>query len=325
MSFHDIDFPSGAVWGSLSGMEHNVGVYRSDSGADVRVNYWDGPIHHYNIRYALKSYSQIREIYEFCRAREGSTHSFRFKDWLDYSSNPLCRPDNYVAPDNEDQAIGLGDNTTKDFYLVKTYEVGGPNPRIRNILLPIASSVVVALDGVNQASGWSLITSPGQKPIIRFTSAPGFGVQITAGYEFDVHARFGEDASRALEISLDEFGSGSISNDVMIDEIIDPVTVDESHRFGGGTSQAWSSGSLEYSYTMGQCVELVPGASSLEFNLPSVTIYPEGGPHFVLINASANDVDLTSAGMTTVTLGAGEACQVYCIDESGKRWVMLRA
>ncbi len=52
----------------------------------------------------------------------------------------------------------------------------------------------VALDGVEQGSGWSVDTTTG---VVTFTTPPANGVAVQAGYEFDVPARFDTDEMQA--------------------------------------------------------------------------------------------------------------------------------
>jgi uncharacterized protein (TIGR02217 family) len=56
----------------------------------------------------------------------------------------------------------------------------------------VAGTVRIALDGVELASGWSVDATTG---IVTFAAAPGAGVAITAGFEFDVPVRFDSDGS----------------------------------------------------------------------------------------------------------------------------------
>jgi uncharacterized protein (TIGR02217 family) len=66
--------------------------------------------------------------------------------------------------------------------------------------------VRIALDGVEQPSGWSVNTTTG---IVTFGSAPGAGVAVTAGFEFDVPVRFDTDT---LDVTLDLERLGSITS-----------------------------------------------------------------------------------------------------------------
>jgi uncharacterized protein (TIGR02217 family) len=89
------------------------------------------------------------------------------------------------------------------FQLTKTY-TSGPQTHVRLITKPVDGSVRIALDGVEQISGWSADSTTG---LVTFDIAPASGVVIAAGFEFDVPVRFDSDV---LEISLDTFRAGTI-------------------------------------------------------------------------------------------------------------------
>ena len=76
----------------------------------------------------------------------------------------------------------------------------------REKLKPVAGTVRIALGGVDQPSGWSVDTTTG---VVSFGAAPGAGVAITAGFEFDVPVRFDTDA---LDVTLDLERLGSITS-----------------------------------------------------------------------------------------------------------------
>ena len=56
--------------------------------------------------------------------------------------------------------------------------------------MAVAGTVKVYLDGVEQASGWSVDTTTG---LVTFGTAPALGVEVTADFEFDVPVRFDTD------------------------------------------------------------------------------------------------------------------------------------
>jgi uncharacterized protein (TIGR02217 family) len=70
----------------------------------------------------------------------------------------------------------------------------------------VAGTVRIALGGVEQPSGWSVNTTTG---VVTFGSAPGAGVAVTAGFEFDVPVRFDTDV---LDVRLDLERLGSITS-----------------------------------------------------------------------------------------------------------------
>jgi uncharacterized protein (TIGR02217 family) len=94
-----------------------------------------------------------------------------------------------AIPAATDQQLGTGTGSLTTFALVKRY-VSGAITHIRPITKPVAGTVLIALNGVNQATGWSVNTTTG---IVTFTAAPANGVLVTAGFAFDVPVRFDTD------------------------------------------------------------------------------------------------------------------------------------
>ncbi len=88
---------------------------------------------------------------------------------------------------------------------MKHYASGGQT-WTRAISKPVAGTVRIALAGVEQPSGWSVDIMTG---VVTFGAAPGAGVAITAGFEFDVPVRFDSDA---LDVTLDIERPGSITS-----------------------------------------------------------------------------------------------------------------
>lgn len=110
-----------------------------------------------------------------------------------------------------DQVIGTGTGALTTFQLSKTYG-SIYSPYTREITKPVAGTVKIGVNGVNQPSGWTVNTVTG---IVTFAVAPANGHTVTAGYEFDVPVRFNTDF---LEIDLSAFEAGNIP-DIPIVEI----------------------------------------------------------------------------------------------------------
>ena len=97
------------------------------------------------------------------------------------------------------------DSEVASFALLKRY-TSGAQSWTRVIAKPVTGAVRLALNGVEQMTGWSVDTATGS---VTFTTAPGAGVAITAGFEFDVPVRFDTDM---LDVTLDLERLGSITS-----------------------------------------------------------------------------------------------------------------
>jgi uncharacterized protein (TIGR02217 family) len=198
MSFHEIRFPTAIAQGSAGGPSRKTEIVMLGSGFEERNAVWADSRRRYDVGYGVKSLDDIHALIAFFEARMGRLYGFRFKDFSDFKS---CAPRADVS--STDQMIGTGDGTAVQFALTKTY-ASGPASWTRAIVKPVAGTVRVAFDGVEQASGWSIDTATG---IITFGTAPGDGVAVTAGFEFDVPVRFDADS---LSIHLENVRAGDI-------------------------------------------------------------------------------------------------------------------
>lgn len=167
---------------SLSGYER-----RSSDWADARLRFDAGP--------GVRSEADLIDLIAFFRARRGAARGFRFTDPFDHQSAP---PGQVVSA--LDQRLGLGDGVTGEFPLAKLYGTGEEAQR-RLITRPVAGSIRVAVDGVEQTGGWS----HAGLGVIAFDNAPAAGAVLTCGYRFDVPVRFAEDR---LEINRATFAAG---------------------------------------------------------------------------------------------------------------------
>ncbi len=200
MAFHEVRFPDNISRGARGGPERRTQVVELASGDEERNASWANSRRRYDVAYGIRRADDLAAVVAFFEARNGRLYGFRFKDWADYTS---CLPSQ--VPSLSDQQIGTGDGATTAFQLVKHYASGGQT-WIRTITKPVAGSVLLALDGNVQASGWSVDTTTG---LVNFDTAPGSGIAITAGFEFDVPVRFDSDT---LDVTLDIERLGSITS-----------------------------------------------------------------------------------------------------------------
>ena len=200
MAFHEVRFPDNISRGASGGPERRTQIVELASGDEERNASWADSRRRYDVSYGIRRADDLAAVAAFFEARNGRLYGFRYKDWADYKS---CLPSG--APGPEDQALGTGDGATRAFQLVKRY-ASAAQTWVRTIAKPVAGSVRVALGGAEQGSGWSVDTATG---VVTFDTAPGSGVAVAAGFEFDVPVRFDTDL---LSITLDIERLGSITS-----------------------------------------------------------------------------------------------------------------
>ncbi len=205
MAFHEVRFPDDISRGARGGPERRTQIVELASGDEERNAIWANSRRRYDAAYGIRRADDLAAVVAFFEARNGRLYGFRWKDWADFKS---CLPSQ--TPAATDQAIGTGDGATTTFQLVKSY-VSGAQSWTRTIAKPVAGTVLVAINGVEQASGWSVDTTAG---IITFATAPAAGASITAGFEFDVPVRFDTDQ---LDVTLDIERLGSITSIPLIE------------------------------------------------------------------------------------------------------------
>ena len=209
-SFHDTRFPTGISRRSSGGPQRNTQIVTLSSGHEQRNTRWADSRRHFNAGYGMATLDDLASVISFFEQRRGRLFGFRWKDHTDYKS---CLPS--IEPAATDQPLGTGDGITSQFQLVKFYG-SGSSAWPRTITKPVADTVKVAVDGVEQVIG-THFTCDFQTGIIEFLPGhvPGIDASISAGFEFDVPVRFDQDQ---IEISLDAFQAGQVP-DISIIEI----------------------------------------------------------------------------------------------------------
>lgn len=202
MSFHEVQFPTSLSFGSVGGPERVTEIVTLANGFEERNTPWADSRRRYDAGMGMRSLGDIDALIAFFEARRGQLYGFRWKDWSDYRSSGSL-----VAPDFEDQVIGIGDGVTRAFALSKTYASGGA-AYTRAIRKPVLGTVLAGIQGDVKAEGveFEVDTTSG---LVTFADPPGPGATVTAGYEFDVPVRFDTDS---IQSSIANFNAGEIPN-----------------------------------------------------------------------------------------------------------------
>lgn len=200
-AFHEILFPLDVALGSRGGPERRTEIVTTGSGREERNARWAHARRRWNAGYGVKSLDALSAVVAFFEERRGQLYGFRWRDRLDHSSTVTGTP----AP--SDQQIGTGNGEQVSFQLVKTYGAEHA-PYQRPIVKPVAGSICIAVNGIEAAEGEDFDSDPVTGLIVfRAGHVPPADAEITAGFLFDVPARFDTDF---LEVDLSAFASGEI-------------------------------------------------------------------------------------------------------------------
>ncbi|MEI2384654.1 DUF2460 domain-containing protein [Breoghania sp. JC706] len=199
-AFHEVRFPVAVGFGSSGGPERRTDIVALGSGGETRNARWSRSRRRYDAGYGIRSFDDLAAVVAFFEERRGRLYGFRFRDPFDWKSG---RPS--AEPAATDCRIGTGDGATERFQLAKTYG-SGDTAYVRAIAKPVAGTLRVAIDGVEIGTGFTLDATSG---LLTFApgSIPAEGAAITAGFAFDVPARFDTDR---LEVSMSHFEAGAI-------------------------------------------------------------------------------------------------------------------
>ena len=204
MAFHEVRFPDDISRGASGGPERRTEIVMLGSGFEERNQRWADSRRRYDAGYGVKTADDLYTILDFFEERRGRFHGFRWRDWSDYRSGT---PNAVITA--ADQAIGTGDGIEDTFQIVKAYG-SAYSPWSRSIKKPVSGTVRIAVNGALQVEG-SDYTINYATGVITFDagSIPPNTHGVTAGFEFDVPARFDADQ---LAINLESWKHGAIPN-----------------------------------------------------------------------------------------------------------------
>jgi uncharacterized protein (TIGR02217 family) len=207
--FDDIVLPQNIAFDSATGPAAAAQTITTSSGFRAVNLLWAEHLRRFEIGYGIKKIEDLYAILEIWEAVEGPANAFLMRDWNDWNTTAgkmgLKGAASIAALDmplqNSSDKTSLGDGTTTDFQLIKTYSAGSKT-RTRVIRKPQNGTVVVAENGQTLTEGvdYSIDYATG---IVTFAVAPGAGSpntpSMTWGGAFYVPVAFvNEDLSQAL-------------------------------------------------------------------------------------------------------------------------------
>ena len=171
MTFYEQRLDLGINYGATFGPRFNTAVLTQSDGQEQRRALWSQPLILAQLGDRRVTQSELNTLLAFHATVKGAAIGFRLRDWSDYKAT--------------NQPVGTGNGTVQTWQLVKTYAISTATVK-RPITKPVAGSVVVYVDGVEEENGWSVDTTTG----VLTTELTG---AIAVDFEFDVPVRFEQD------------------------------------------------------------------------------------------------------------------------------------
>jgi len=171
--FLDIRFPEKISFGASGGPEFLTDVIITASGREARNQNWSSERLRYEVAHAARLEEVWRPLQAFFRVVAGRAHSFRFKDWTDYS-----------ATHSEGVFLDADSGSPLGKQMYKLYSFGGQT-YYRKITKPVVGKITTDAVGLDYTTG------------IATSGSYWYG-------EFDVHVRFDTDEMKAQVIDKSE-------------------------------------------------------------------------------------------------------------------------
>lgn len=321
MGVHEVVFDPKPGYATSSWPGHNTSIVEFGSGpSEERVARWSSPRRRMRIVCKHKSAALVAYIDTFLRARGGSLYGFPVKDHHNYASTADNKvlPQGAAAVSHQDQTIGTGDAVVTQFQLTKTY-ADAVNPKVERITHPVDGTVVIAFGGVQQTSGWTVDPTTG---IVTFTTAPGVGVQVRAGFQYNVVGRFETATESGGEFSLDGFDSTSVDS-LEIVELPDEEPQPDLFFAGGAKRFGVVNDDISITANTGRVIVGEPQTSGLKVILPDAKNYAPGGPWWLIVNEGTDDWSVrNSADDEIIAIPLTTSAEIWLSIDSGgnKTW-----
>lgn len=300
MAFHDVQCPTQFSSGSEFGVGYDTRIVMLDSKAEHRIGRGpDAGQRHFALTRGVDSLASLKLLYVFFLCRGGAQHSFRLKDWFDYATNAdgttHMGTEAPVAYTDQQLQLVAGSPSTGPYQFVKRY-VSGPTTVVRTLRALVSGSVLVGDSlGVTAPAGYTLDLVNGQ---VTFGVAPTG--TVTGGCEFDCIARFAEETDKALMVSIEQGVTSGSLPEVRAVEDVNPVSVSQDYPLGGAYDHGVIGANVTVTHLNGKVQRFAPTVAGKKAILPSVTGYPLGGEHFVLINDGTQSMIIQTSALVDV-------------------------
>jgi uncharacterized protein (TIGR02217 family) len=187
--FIDERLPGDIEAGAKARPRYSTDTITTDGGWEVRNSRWRYPLFQFEFNLAPDTRDEdeglnlndLDEFLDLFHACGGSFGAFRFHYWRDL---PV-----------RGQQIGVGDGSTREFQLYRTYTKGAVS-RNRKITRPVVGSVTAYVNNVITVATIDYSTG-----ILTFAGAPALAAVVKADFEHDVPVRFADDELEVIGLT----------------------------------------------------------------------------------------------------------------------------
>lgn len=309
-------FPIDVSYGSRGGpgfLTHIVAL--PESGQEQRVARRSQKKHQWNAAYGVKSHTQLAQVRDFYVAHLGPAIEFKYLDYLDCSSAPSFMGTELsggVTPTYNDVVIGTADGSTTTFQLVKRYHFGSLIQTVK-ITKPIADTVRIGVNNIEQTSGWSVNDETG---VVTFTTAPTTG-DVTAGFRHYWPARFSKEVDELFDLTIEDFATGGV--EILIVEVLDGSAVPGEYLNGGSYTHDPFTANVTISRLQGLVHVFRNVNAGLSAILPAKATMTPGHSQFYLVHADTTGNNFTledgDTSSTIYTATPGSVAEVILSDD----------
>lgn len=216
MTFYNVVVPGSVSQGTEAAPVSLVDIARGPNGNEQRKSKRSRRLRRFNIAKNIRTVNDVYDILSLFEVMNGPEHSFACKNLIDYKSG---KPADAVTA--LDAAIGTGNGSNLTFQLKKQFKVTKVDNTVlavdRTIYLPVPGTVLIAVNGVLKTEAVDYVVNY-ETGAITFIAghAPGNGLAVTAGFEFNEKVRFDtNDLSQVMEF----FRVGSVPSIPLIEVI----------------------------------------------------------------------------------------------------------
>lgn len=323
--YHDIVLPDKFSQGSQMQVSYDTRITQLESGVETRLSrYRPEGRRRYSVLRGIASGADVLELYEFYILRQGALNSFKFRDWMDFATNPSRETfsSGHVPVSAFDHP--LSPVTGRTYQLVTIYQDAA-----RTITRPLHKIVIgteeIAVNGAPLVPAqYTINTESGE---VTIDGSLGTINSITGGCQFYTTVRFAESTDEAFNVAMQAtLDTQSLPGFDLVEDVA-PDGVSQDYQYGGSHFYTNVVGTIRLLEVQGRLQVFTTAGASAAVILPNSFNIPTGGPIFVLHNSISSTDTLAvkdQASTTIATVAIGSTAEVYLANASGSDlWVVV--